>query len=171
MSSTPASKPKFRVPRPRPRSKTARPVRPGSSQAPRCARLRWPLIRPRGELAGAQQLEHFRDRLIEPDKNGAGNNRVPDVQGVEMRHVLNIFADIAVMEAVAGIDPQTHLVRKSRRAPVTGQFIMTLARGGGVGVSPGVQFDALGADAMGRLHLRDLRVDEGADLDFRGMKL
>ena len=67
--------------------------------------------------------------------------------------------------------PQAGLVRVGRGASVPGQFLLARGTGGGVRIGSGVQLDGLRPDAMGRVDLRQVGVDEGADLDFRAMKL
>jgi len=94
-----------------------------------------------------------------------------DVEGVEMRHVLNVFAHVAVVQAVPGIDPQAELVGMSRRASVAGQLLAARRTGGRVGVTASVKFHGLRADAMGRVDLSELGVDERADFDFGGIEL
>jgi len=119
---------------------------------------------------GAEEFSHFADGLLQPDEDGARNNGVPDVERVEMWHVLDKFADVVVVEAVTGVDPHAHLVRVNSRARVPGDFLATRATGGRVGVRAGVQLDSLSADAVRGIDLREFGVDKGADLDFRDMK-
>src|SRR5690242_7012242 len=99
----------------------------------------------RGELARANQFKHVPNRLFQPDEDGAGNNRVPDIESVEMGHVLNIFADVVVVEAVPGVDLESNFVCKNGRAAMTDELFLTPGRGGGVGIGAGVQLDTFGS--------------------------
>ena len=90
------------------------------------------------KFGGSQKRQHLPHCLINPHKKSARNNRVPDIQRMKMGNVFDIFADIGIMEAVPRVDPQTKLMRKSRRSTVPRQFFMTLTGRRGIGVSSGM---------------------------------
>ncbi len=119
----------------------------------------------------AEEGEDFEDGLLETDEQGAGDDGVADVEGLQVRYFLDVFARVGVVEAVAGVDAQAEFVGVGGSVGVARDFLVAGAGGGGVGVGAGVELDDLRAGAMGGVDLGQLRVDEGADLDFRGVEI
>jgi hypothetical protein len=119
----------------------------------------------------AEKHEHFIHSLSEADENGARDNGVADVEGVEMGDVLKIFANVGVVKTVAGVDLKAALVGVGGGAGVTREFLATRERAGGVGVVAGMKLDAVSAEMMRAIDLRGIGVDERADADLRGLEL
>ena len=81
----------------------------------------------------------------------------PMLSVCEMRHILEIFAHVGVVQAVAGVDLQAQRVGVRGGAAVPGEFLVARRARGRIGVAAGVQLDDLRAAAMGGVDLRRSR--------------
>jgi len=111
-----------------------------------------------------QQDHHFPNRLPHSHRQSPGNDGVSDVQGVQMRRVLQKTGEIPVIQAMTGIDLQAELKGQSGRLAQGFQ----LTRLGGslrVGVSPGMQFDARHPAIPRGPDLCRIRIDKKTDTD------
>ncbi len=129
------------------------------------------LLRRGAEFVAAKEGVNFDDGLLEADEEGAGDDGVADVEGADVGHFLDVFADVGVVEAVAGVDAEAKFVGVRGGVGVARDFLVAGAGGGSVGIGPGVELDNLGAGAVGGVDLGEFGVDEGADADFRGVEI
>jgi hypothetical protein len=118
----------------------------------------------------AQEDDHFINGRGEAHKDGARDDRVADVESVKMGNVLDVFADVGVMEAVPGVDLKAAIMGVGGGAGVAGELLAAGLEGDGIGISAGVELDYLSAEVMRAIDLRGIGVDEGTDLDFRGLE-
>lgn len=113
----------------------------------------------------AHGVEHFADGLREADGDRAGDDAVADVQFNKVRNRKE-EGEVAIVEAVSGVDPQAEIVRLTSG----GNQAVQVAGAGrriveGLGEGAGVQFDELRSGRRRGLHLRGVGGDEQADVD------
>ena len=85
------------------------------------------------------RFEHLAHRDLDPDEDRAGDNRMPDVQLYEMRDFVD-ESDIAIIDAMAGVDLEAKTCRLDRRFPQSLQFLLFDLFRKRIGQSAGVQF-------------------------------
>lgn len=111
-----------------------------------------------------QQCQHFAHGGLEPDEQGAANNRVARIEGFEVRHDPD-GGGVLVVQSVAGIDAQAERVRQCCRLDELLDFRCRVSGGPGVGIGAGVEFDKIGADLCRRANLVEVGINKEADDD------
>ena len=71
----------------------------------------------------AEEDDHFADGLYKPTKMARAMMAWPMFKRVEMRDVLDVFADIGVVEAVAGVDLEAAIMGVGGGAGVAGSSL------------------------------------------------
>src|ERR1017187_4277397 len=101
----------------------------------------------------------------EPNRDGAADDAVADVQLDQVRHLMQ-QRQIVVVQAVPGIDLQAERVRLLRRGNQSSQFSVAMRLlVEGLGKSAGVQLNELVARLSRGFNLRRIGSDKHADLN------
>ncbi len=94
-------------------------------------------------MAGfTHQALHFGDRLAQTGEHRTGNDGVADIQLFHLRNRRNRL-HVVVMQAVAGIHPQTLAVGITRGFLNARQLGQLFSRGCGIGITTGVDLDVM----------------------------
>src|SRR5258708_11838582 len=95
-----------------------------------------------GLAPAAHHGKHLAHRSIETDQNRAGDDRMPDVQLVDLRNPRD-WLHVVVVQAMPGGDPHSQLCRGLRRIHDPRELLLSRSPPALIAVTPGVQFNSI----------------------------